>query len=258
MFLERILAKQYDSVARKKAEYPYGRLLAALDETQPVIRPFEASLRGASLRLIAEVKKASPSKGLLCPDFDPERLARAYETAGAAAISVLTEDAYFLGSLTYLQQVKACTAATPVLRKDFIVDSYQLLEARLYGADAVLLIGAALNGTQLTRLRRETEELGMTPLVEVHDREEVQQALDAGATVLGINNRNLRTFEVRLETTYQLLDGLPETVVKVSESGIANRDDLARLEAVGVNAVLIGEALVTAADPGVKIGELLG
>jgi indole-3-glycerol phosphate synthase len=257
MFLEQILAKQYEGVARQKAEYPYRRLWAALDANRPEIRPFAASLRGASLKLIAEVKKASPSKGLLCPDFDPERLARAYETAGAAAISVLTEGAYFGGSLTYLQQVKA-TVAVPVLRKDFIVDPYQLLEARLYGADAVLLIVAALDQPQLGRLLEETQQLGMTPLVEAHNWEETERALDAGATVIGINNRNLRTFAVNLNTTYQLLERLPPAVVKVSESGIATRADWRRLEAAGVDAVLIGEALVTAADPGAKIGELLG
>jgi indole-3-glycerol phosphate synthase len=258
MFLERILAKQDAAVAQKKTEYPYQQLLRDLDAKQPVLRPFEASLRGKVLRLIAEVKKASPSKGLLCPDFDPERLARAYELAGAAAISVLTEEVHFGGSLTDLGRVKTCTTHTPVLRKDFIVDPYQLLEARLYGADAVLLIVAALNGSQLGQLCRETKELGMTPLVEVHNQEEVQKALDAGATVVGINNRNLYTFEVRLATTYQLLTKLPATVLKVSESGITTREDLARLEAGGVNAVLVGEALVTAVDPSAKIRELLG
>jgi indole-3-glycerol phosphate synthase len=258
MFLEQILAKQYAAVARKKGAYPYQQLLADLDAKQPVLRPFAASLRGEAIRLIAEVKKASPSKGLLCPAFDPDGLAQAYETAGAAALSVLTEETCFLGSLAYLQQVKACTAHTPVLRKDFIVDPYQLLEARLYGADAVLLIVAALSGRQLGQLRRETETLGMTPLVEVHNQAEVKTALDAGATVIGINNRDLQTFAVRLATTYQLLAELPSTVLKVSESGIATRDDLSQLETAGVNAVLIGEALVTAVDPGAKIRELLG
>jgi indole-3-glycerol phosphate synthase len=258
MFLELILAKQYAAVAQKKGEYPYQQLLADLDANQPVLRPFEASLRSNTIQLIAEVKKASPSKGLLCPHFDPEGLARAYELAGAAAISVLTEEVYFLGSLAHLQQVKACTAHTPVLRKDFIVDPYQLLEARLYGADAVLLIAAALSGSQLEQLRRETEGMGMTPLVEAHNQAEVKKALDAGATVIGINNRNLYTFEVRLATTYQLLAELPATVIKVSESGIATRNDLVQLDEAGVNAVLIGESLVTASDPGAKIRELLG
>jgi indole-3-glycerol phosphate synthase len=258
MFLERILAKQAVVVARSKEERPYQQLWRALDNANPELRPFGASLRGDAIRIIAEVKKASPSKGLLRPDFNPETLGKAYETARAAAISVLTEEEFFLGSLDYLKRVKACTTRTPVLRKDFIIDAYQLLESRCCGADAVLLIVAALNQAQLRQLLHETEQLEMTPLVEVHDRNEAMRALDAGATVIGMNNRNLHTFEVKLETTYRLLTELPAAVIKVSESGIATRQDLVQLEAAGVDAVLIGESLVRSVDPGTKIRELRG
>jgi indole-3-glycerol phosphate synthase len=258
MFLERILARQAVEVARRKAECPQRQLWRALEAANPELRPFEASLGGDAIRLIAEVKKASPSKGLLCPNFNLESLANAYEAAGAAAISVLTETEYFLGSLDDLKRVKACTTRPPVLRKDFIIDPYQLVEARYYGADAVLLIVVALDQPQLGRLLDETRQLGMTPLVEVHGREEVRRALDAGASVVGINNRDLRTFTVTLDVTYQLLPELPTTVIKVSESGIVSRDDLKQLENAGVNAVLIGESLVRAADPAAKVRELLG
>jgi indole-3-glycerol phosphate synthase len=258
MFLERILAKQTEVVARRKAECSYRKLWQTLENANPELRPFEASLRGDSIRIIAEVKKASPTKGLLCPDFNPAALGSAYEAAGAAALSVLTEEEYFLGSLDYLKQVKTGTVKTPVLRKDFIIDPYHVLEARCYGADAVLLIVAGLSRPQLGHLLYETQQMGMTPLVEAHDREEVARALDAGATVVGINNRNLNTFEVKLDTTFQLLKGMPPEVVKVSESGISARKEMAQLEAAGVDAVLIGEALVRATDPGLKIRELRG
>jgi indole-3-glycerol phosphate synthase len=258
MFLERILAKQKEALARKKSAAPVAKLFAALDAAAPQLRPFGANLRASSIQIIAEIKKASPSKGLLCPNFNPEALARAYEAAGVAAISVLTEEEFFLGSLADLKEVKASTDKIPALRKDFLIDPYQLLEARLYGADAVLLIVAALDRIRLRQLLGATEELGMTALVETHDRDEAGIALDAGATVIGINNRNLRTFAVNLETTYQVLAKLPDAVIKVSESGITARADLAALEAAGVDAVLIGETLVTAVDPGAKIRELLG
>ncbi|HYH01555.1 MAG TPA: indole-3-glycerol phosphate synthase TrpC [Bacillota bacterium] len=258
MFLSRILETQAAVVARSKAERPLTQIFRELDRNMPELRPFKERLTGDSLRIIAEVKKASPSKGLLCPDFNPEALGTGYERAGAAAISVLTEATYFQGSLEYLQVVKTQTQQTPVLRKDFIIDPYQLAEARLYGADAVLLIVAALTPRSLEQLLREAGRLGLTPLVEVHNLEELQIALASGAEVIGINNRNLQTFEVTLATTYRLLEALPDTVVKISESGITSRADLVALEKAGVNAVLIGEALVTAADPQHKIKGLLG
>jgi indole-3-glycerol phosphate synthase len=256
MFLERILKKQYAEVGRRKNKVPLEALLGELENHAPVIRPFRQNLRGAKIRLIAEVKKASPSKGLLCPDFDPVGLGTCYEQAGAAGISVLTEEEFFLGSLDNLKLVKEKTARTPVLRKDFIVDPYQLVEARLYGADAVLLIVAALLPEQLRMLITETGKLGMDALVEVHDAREVKVALDCGATLIGINNRNLQSFKVDLETTFQLQAAIPAAIARVSESGISTRYDIQKLEAAGVDAVLIGESLVTAADPAEKIKEL--
>jgi indole-3-glycerol phosphate synthase len=256
MFLDDILKHKYAEVAAGKTNRPLDA--AAMNPQSPGnSRSFIQELTRNGMGLIAEVKKASPSKGLLCPDFDPARLAIAYEQAGAGAISVLTDERFFQGSLDYLPLVKGVTRRTPVLRKDFIIDSYQLLEARLYQADAVLLIVAALEDKKLTELLTEAEQLGLTPLVEVHDATELSRALDAGAKVVGVNNRNLQTFEVNLETTFQLLTRIPAGITIVSESGIRNGDDLKRLKAAGVHAVLIGEALVTAADPAAKIRELL-
>lgn len=258
MFLTQILESQARVVARSKAERPLPQVFRELDRNLPQLRPFKERFTGDAIGLIAEVKKASPSKGVLCPDFNPGVLGSVYEKAGAAGISVLTEPSYFQGSLEYLRVVKTQTQQTPVLRKDFIIDPYQLAEARLYGADAVLLIVAALTPRSLEYLLDQAQQLGLTPLVEVHNREEVEIALNSGAEVIGINNRNLQTFEVDLATTYRLLESLPESVVKVSESGITKRTDVIELEKAGVNGVLIGEALVTAVDPERKIKELLG
>lgn len=258
MFLGRILDKQRAEVARCKNERSLEQIFRELDRNTPVLRPFRERLCGDCIRMIAEIKQASPSKGLLCKDFNPEALGIAYEQAGAAAISVLTEEEYFKGSLDYLRLVKERTKVTPVLRKDFIIDPYQLAEARLVGADAVLLIVAALEPKVLRQLLAETQNLEMCPLVEVHNAEELQIALDTGAPVIGINNRNLHTFEVTLDATYQLVAQIPRDVVKVSESGISTRQHLVELERAGINAVLIGESLVTAGDPGMKIKELLG
>lgn len=258
MFLERILKKQYIEVERRKNKVPLTAMMAKLENDSPVVRPFRPNLLGPKIRLIAEVKKASPSKGLLCKNFNPVLLGTCYERAGAAGISVLTEEEFFLGSLDYLKTVKEKTAKTPVLRKDFIVDPYQLVEARFYGADAVLLIVAALSCEALKCLITETAELGMDALVEVHDAEEVKIALDCGASIIGINNRNLQSFKVNLETTFQLLSSIPANIVRVSESGISTPYDIRKMEEAGVNAVLIGESLVTVADPAEKIRELFG
>jgi indole-3-glycerol phosphate synthase len=258
MFLDEILQHKQAEVAARKQEKPLERLEKELERQISEVRPFKPALVGATIGLIAEIKKASPSKGLLCQNFDPEALAGIYESAGASAISVLTDQRFFQGSLDYLRLVKERTRQVPILRKDFIVDRYQLFEARLFGADAVLLIVAALTPTELAALIREAGALDLTPLVEVHNANELTIALDAGAEVIGINNRDLKSFQVSLETTYQLLPLIPRGKVVVSESGISNRDDVLRLAGVGVNAVLIGESIVTAPDPGVKIGELMG
>lgn len=258
MFLEKILAYQSAEIARRKAARPLKAIFAALDRETLPIRSFRERLTGTEIQVIAEVKKASPSKGLLCPDFHPERLAEAYECAGAAAISVLTETQFFQGSLENLRRVKTTTVRTPILCKDFIIDSYQLAEARLAGADALLLIVAALEPQTLRNLFRETLAFEMTPLVEVHNRAELQQALDTGAQVIGINNRNLYTFEVALETSLELAEEIPEPVTVISESGIAGREDILRLQQAGMDGVLIGEALVTAVDPEATLRKLRG
>jgi indole-3-glycerol phosphate synthase len=265
MFLEEILSYKKVEIAAQKSERPLNILERGLNRCAPV-RPFIKSLRGdfGTIRLIAEVKKASPSKGLLCPNFNPVALAKSYESAGAAGISVLTDGKFFQGSLTFLKQVKEATVKTPVLRKDFIIDPYQLVEARVAGADAVLLIVAALPKAELDFLHKEAISLELAPLVEVHNQAEMELALEVGAKIIGINNRDLKTFEVNLKTTYQLMESLvmmgalPKEITVVSESGIKNHNDIQELAAAGVNAVLVGESIVTATDPEKQIRELLG
>jgi len=227
----------------------------------PVPLDFAEALKGCmSLvpQLIAEVKKRSPSKGILCPDFDPLRLARTYAENGAAAISVLTDEQYFGGSLDYLRQIADLNLGLPLLRKDFIFDRYQLLEARLAGASAVLLIVAMLSAEQLSGLLAATHELNMDALVETHTAEEVAQALQAGARVIGVNNRNLHNFTVNLDTSLRLRATIPARVIMVAESGIHTSEDVARLAAAGVDAMLIGEGLVAAPDVAAKVREMSG
>lgn len=255
MFLDEILKYKYTGVAERKEQMSIFELERRLINAPPT-RPFRQSIIGDSIKLIAELKKASPSKGLLCPDFDPVKLAHIYEASGAAAVSVLTDNKFFQGSLDYLKLVKSETKRIPVLRKDFIIDRYQLYEARVYGADAALLIVAALTELELKNFINEAKDLGLAPLVEVHNSTELKIALESGADLIGINNRDLRTFKVDLETTFQLIELIPKGKVVVSESGINNRHDIELLAQAGVNGVLVGESIVTAADPGVKIREL--
>jgi indole-3-glycerol phosphate synthase len=260
MYLERIVNHKRKEVLARQEEVPLSELIALvsdLPETDAA-RDFKFALKRQGMALIAELKKASPSKGLLRADFDPGQLAAAYEQAGAAALSVLTDETFFQGSLQNLRIVKKETRQVPLLRKDFVVDPYQLYEAKLYGADAVLLIVAVLGEEELPRFITAAQELGLTPLVEVHSSREVEKALQAGAEIIGINNRDLSTFQVNLETTLELIRKIPPDVITVSESGIRTRDDLNRLEEAGVAAVLVGETLVTAADPGLKLRQLLG
>lgn len=256
MFLDEILKYKYAEVAVRKEQMPFLELERRIINAPPT-RPFRQSLTGDSIKLIAELKKASPSKGLLCPNFEPAKLAREYEASGAAAISVLTEQNFFQGSLDYLELVKSVTKNLPVLRKDFIIDRYQLYEARAYGADAALLIVAALTELELKAFIKEANDLSLAPLVEVHNLMELNIALESGANLIGINNRDLKTFKVDLETTFQLIKLIPEDKIVVSESGINNRHDLEQLAQAGVDAVLVGESIVTAADPGAKIKELI-
>ena len=206
--------------------------------------------------IIAELKKASPSRGLIRADFNPESLARELEHAGAAALSVLTDEEFFQGSLDNLRAASASTKL-PCLRKDFIVDEFQLLEARAYGADAVLLIVAALSQAELVGLTMQAHNYGLDVLCEAHDKEEVRRALDAGCNLVGVNNRDLRTFKVDLETAFRLADLIPKNVVRVAESGIQTGADIARLRAAGYLAFLVGESLMKAESPGKALRVLI-
>src|SRR5438552_3416075 len=224
----------------------------------PRVRDFRAALdRPGEVQILAEIKKASPSAGVLRDDFNPVAIARTYAEHGAAAISVLTDVPYFQGHLSHLSAVRAAVAC-PLLRKDFLLDRYQLLEARNAGADAVLLIAEVLEGDALPRLLRQTHELGMQALVELYDPDNLPRVIDSGARLIGVNNRDLRTFVTRLEQTLELAERLPAGCCLVSESGIRTRQDILRLQAAGVRAVLIGETFMRAPDIGAKVDELRG
>jgi len=253
--LDRILVSKKREVARQKQAVNISCLLECIARRKAPLG-FAAALKGDGIRLIAEVKKASPSKGVLRPYFDPMALAKTYAENGAAVISVLTDAEYFQGSPDHLAAIRQAVGL-PLLRKDFIYDEYQVYESAAYGADALLLITAILEPKQLENLLAVSRRLGMGCLVEVHDEDELKKALDAGAEVIGINNRNLNTFEVDLTTTQRILPFVPEDKTVVSESGISRREDVKRLEGWGVDAVLIGEALVTARNVPERIKELM-
>jgi indole-3-glycerol phosphate synthase len=255
-YLDAILSRKRTEVAGLKAARPESELRARLADA-PAPRDLFAALspRGGPARIIAEVKRASPSAGPIRVSLDAPSQAARYEAAGAAAVSVLTDGPGFGGSLDDLVAVRAAVAL-PVLRKDFTVDGYQLLEARAAGADAALLIAAALPGEALERLHDLCGALGLHALVEVHDQAEVERALRVGATIVGINNRDLHTFEVDLSTSERLVPGLPDAVRGVSESGVRTAADARRLRAAGAPNLLVGEALVRAADPGALLREL--
>lgn len=255
--LDKIVAVKRDEIAAAQARTPAAELRARLADAPPV-RDFFAPLASPGpMRLIAEVKKASPSAGVIRADFDPVALARTYEAHGASCVSVLTDVQFFQGSLAYLQAVRAAIGL-PVLRKDFLVDRYQLLEARAAGADAVLLIAECLDDCQLRSLHNEALELGMTPLVELYDPDNLPRVVEAGAKLIGVNNRDLRTFVVDLEHTLRLKAAAPPDCVFVSESGIRTRSDVERLEAAGVDAMLVGESLMREPDIGAAVDRLLG
>jgi indole-3-glycerol phosphate synthase len=255
--LDEIFAHKRLEVAATQKKISAFDLEAAI-KALPAPLDFAAALKGvldSAPRLIAEVKYRSPSKGILIPGFDPMRLAHTYAANGAAAISVLTDEKYFGGSLDYLHNIADHNFGVPLLRKDFIFDRYQLLEARAAGASAVLLIAAMLEPDQLRDLLSAAHELGLEALVETHTPAEVEQALEVGAHVIGVNNRNLHTFAVSLETSLQLRPLIPSGVISVAESGIHTPQDVARLAAAGVDAMLIGEGLVTAPDVAAKVRE---
>jgi indole-3-glycerol phosphate synthase len=255
--LDRIMETKRTEVAAARAAVPDAALEHRVADLPPC-RDFTAAVgRPGQINVIAEVKKASPSAGVIRADFDPVAIATTYAAHGAAAISVLTDVDYFQGSLAYLTAVRRAVPV-PVLRKDFVLDRYQLLEARSAGADAALLIAECLPGDRLAVLQREATELGLHTLVELHDAEELPRVLDCGARVIGINNRDLRTFTTRLEHTLDLLAQIPADRVVVSESGIRTHVDLQRLAAAGARAVLVGESLMRAPDIGAALDELRG
>ncbi len=253
--LERIMYQKLHEIVGAKLKWPASSIEMAL-ERAPEIRSLKKSLQRRGQGIIAEIKKASPSAGILCKQFDPARIAQDYEESGAAAISIVTEAKHFQGRLETLADLR-WRSALPLLRKDFVVDPFQVLEGRHAGADAILLIAALLDSSSLLRLRAKTEDLGMDALVEVHDERDLDRALEAGATLIGVNNRDLRTFQVSLETSLRLAARIPKEAVAVSESGIKTRDDVRHLADAGYRGLLVGESLLRAASPGAALSELV-
>ena len=255
--LDQILEKKRERLARSKQEEPLSSLEERAKDT-PLPLDFSEALRGPGVRLIAETKKASPSKGLLHENYDPVALARTYAENGAAAVSVLTEVDHFQGSLAHLEAVKSFVreAGLPVLRKDFIFDPYQVVEARASGADAILLIVAMLDTPRIKDLLGVAQSLQVQALVEVHSEDELEMALEVGAEIIGINHRDLKTFQTDVTLSQRLRPLIPEGRVVVAESGISSREDVIRLKESRIDAILVGEALVTASDVAAKVREL--
>ncbi len=257
MILDDIIANKKEELAETKSRVSLADIKAKAADAGPV-RGFGAALsKGPGIGLIAEIKKASPSKGVIREDFDPLAIARIYAESGASCISVLTEQRFFQGKIEYLEMVRKAQWL-PLLRKDFIIDEYQIFEARAAGADAILLIAACLEKRQIEDFLGIAARLGLDVLVESHTYRELDKSLLAGATLVGINNRDLSTFTVSLQTTLDLLKDIPEDRTVVSESGIKTRDDVVKLEKAGVDAILVGEGLMREKDIGKKVKELLG
>jgi indole-3-glycerol phosphate synthase len=258
--LNKILATKAIEVASAKAKISIEQV-QALAKAQPKARDFVGAIRikiaDGKAAVIAEIKKASPSKGVIRADFKPAEIAASYEQGGAACLSVLTDEQYFQGSAEYLKQAReACSL--PVLRKDFMIDTYQVYEARAMGADCILLIAAALSLPKMQELERVAHDLGMAVLVEVHNGEELEQALKLTTPLLGINNRNLRTFEVTLDTTLGLLSQISKDKIVVTESGIFTSDDVALMRNNNVHTFLVGEAFMRQPEPGVELAKVFG
>jgi len=256
MILDQMVSDNREVLETRQRRIPLTELQEIVGEQlQPL--DFDLAIKGNDIKLIAEVKKASPSRGTICRDFDYIGIAQKYATGGAAAISVLTEPQYFQGSLEYLKEIRKTVKDIPLLRKDFIFDPYQIYEARAYGADAILLIVAILTLSELRELLALSHELGMRCLVEVHSEDELEEALESGARIIGINNRDLHTFDVDISTTQRLRPLIPYDRIVVSESGIKNRSDILKLRQCNVDAALIGEALMSASDIVIRMRELI-
>lgn len=258
--LQRILSVKAEEIGRARAARPLASLEDAVRASTPprdFVGAMRACLGARRPAVIAEIKKASPSRGVLRERFDPGAIAASYERHGAACLSVLTDEQFFQGALEHLQQARSA-CKLPVLRKDFMIDIYQVYEARAAGADCILLIVAALDDARMRELEAAAHGLGMAVLVEAHDGAELERALRLRTPLIGINNRNLRTFETRLETTLSLLPGIPGGRLVVTESGILAREDVARMREQGVECFLVGEAFMRAADPGAELALLFG
>jgi indole-3-glycerol phosphate synthase len=252
--LERILAVKRAEIAAAKKRVPD---VEAQARRASKVRDFVGALRAKRPAVIAEIKRASPSKGVLRADFDPAAIAKSYELGGAACMSVLTDMEFFQGSPEHLRTARgACSL--PALRKDFVIEPYQVFESRALGADCILLIAACLEGPQMRALEQLAHELDMAVLVEVHDAGELERALELKTPLIGVNNRNLRTFETRLETTLELLPRIPKDRIVITESGILSPADVARMREHGVHTFLVGEAFMRARDPGAALRELFG
>lgn len=255
--LAQIVERRRESISHRKRVLPDVALKIAVEKKSSPVRDFATALTRAGLNVIAELKKASPSRGLLRADYKPAKIAPQLESRGAAALSVLTEEDFFQGSLADLKDVAKSTHI-PVLRKDFIIDPWQVWEARAANADAFLLIAAILDDFKLRELLELGRQLGMEALVEAHSEEELERTVDAGAKIIGINNRDLKSFDVRLETSRELVELIPEECIAVSESGIRTHADLLRLREAGFDAFLIGEHLMTKPDPAAALAGILG
>ena len=254
--LERILAVKREEIARARAKLPQHEVEARAKAAPPP-RDFVAALRRKQPAVIAEIKRASPSKGILRADFDPATIARSYESGGASCMSVLTDSSFFQGAAEHLAAARAA-CRLPALRKDFCIEPYQVYESRALGADCILLIASCLSEKDMLRLEEIALGLGMAVLVEVHDAAELRRALALKTPLLGVNNRNLRTFETKLETTLDLLPAVPAAKTVVTESGILERRDVERMRAAGVHAFLVGEAFMRAPNPGEALRGLFG
>ncbi len=257
MILDEIIAHKKEELSETKRQAPFPDIRSKALDAAPT-RGFGKALSGTGgIRLIAEVKKASPSKGVIREDFDPVKISQIYEKYGASCLSVLTERKFFQGDLEYLGRIRK-VVKLPLLRKDFIIDEYQIHEARAAGADAILLIAACLEKQQIEDYLEIARQLGLDVLVESHTYKELDKTLHAGAALVGINNRDLKTFAVSLQTTLDLLKDIPDDRMVVSESGIRTRSDVVKLHDAGVDAVLVGESLMRETDIGKKVKELLG